>query len=95
MDSPDLRWTTRGDAVLLICRGRTAPHVWRIALVVGALLTVVNQGAVILSGQVDAGTLARIAANVVIPYTVSSLGLLRAFRQDAAPAAAARGDVTP
>ena len=84
---PDLRWCTTGEAVLIICRGRTLPSVWRIALVVGTLLTAVNQGAVLLSGQVGAVTLARVVANYVIPYTVSSLGLLRAYRTPDGPPA--------
>ena len=83
---PDLRWRTTGQAVLIICRGRTFAAVWRIAVVVGTLLTVVNQAAVLLSGHVAAVTAARVAANYVIPYTVSSLGLLRAYRVTNDPA---------
>jgi hypothetical protein len=67
-------------AVSIICRGRTLSSVWKIALIVGALLTAVNQGAVLASGHLGGLTLARVALNFVIPYAVSSLGLLRAFR---------------
>jgi len=47
-----------------------------IALLVGLLLTVVNQLQVFLEGQVTAATWARCAANFVIPLVVSNLGLL-------------------
>ena len=76
----DLRWSTHRQAAVLICRGRTLSSVWRIALVVGTLLTVVNQGGVLASGHAGAATAVRGLANYVIPYTVSSLGLLRAYR---------------
>lgn len=77
---PDLLWSTPRQAAALVCRGRTLPSVWRIALVVGTLLTAVNQGTVLTAGHPGAATWARLAANYVIPYTVSSLGLLRAYR---------------
>ncbi len=48
----------------------------RIAFVVGLVLTAVNQGAVILGGNASTLTWARAAANFLIPFVVSNLGLL-------------------
>ena len=47
-----------------------------IALVVGTLLTVVNQGDVILSSQANLGTWLKAGTNFAIPFLVSNLGLL-------------------
>lgn len=51
-----------------------------VALVVGTLLTVINQGDRILDGDVDAVASLRIAANFVIPFCVSSIGFISARR---------------
>ncbi len=48
----------------------------RIAFVVGLLLTAINQGAVILGGDASTMTWVRSAANFLIPFVVSNLGLL-------------------
>lgn len=50
----------------------------KIALVVGTLLSLINQGDVILAGSVDALTWLRVVANYVIPWAVSTLGFLSA-----------------
>lgn len=47
-----------------------------VAVVVGVLLTAVNQLEVILDGHAGAGTWIRCAANFLIPFVVSNLGLL-------------------
>ena len=54
----------------------------RIALVVGTILTLINQLDVILKG--DAGTLTWIKAglNYCVPFIVSNLGLLAGKRAD-------------
>lgn len=76
----DLAWRTPAQAAWLICRGATFPTASRIALVVGTILTIVNQGAVLASGDHTTSTLLRVAANYVIPYVVSSLGYLASHR---------------
>lgn len=48
----------------------------RIALVVGGLLSAVNQGDAIVAGRLDSITLLRITANFVIPLVVSNLGAM-------------------
>ena len=47
-----------------------------IALVVGTLLTLFNQGDVILAGQASAVTLLKGTTNYLTPFVVSNLGLL-------------------
>jgi hypothetical protein len=48
----------------------------RIALIVGVVLTAINQGDVIASGDTTAATWARCALNFVVPFLVSNAGLL-------------------
>ena len=50
----------------------------RLALLVGLILTAVNQLQVLLEGRADAATWVRCAANFVIPFIVANLGLLSA-----------------
>lgn len=76
----DLTWSTWGQCASLIARGRTLRPSARIALVVGTLLTVVNQFAVLASGDHTPATLARVLANYAIPYIVSSVGFLSSYR---------------
>jgi hypothetical protein len=58
----------------------------RIALVVGLVLTAINQSGVLLSGHAGAATFVRCGLNFVVPFVVSNLGLLggRANRTDQA-----------
>ncbi len=77
---PELAWSTAWDATRLICRGATFRTASRIALVVGTLLTAVNQGTVLAAGHAGAATVLRVVANYLIPYAVSSLGYLAPFR---------------
>ena len=64
-----------------------------IALVVGTGLALVNQGAELISGRADAATALRLVANYAIPYVVSSVGYLRARRDDAAAPSADAADL--
>lgn len=51
-----------------------------VALVVGTLLTVINQGDRLASGDIDAVLILKIAANYLIPWCVSSVGYISARR---------------
>jgi hypothetical protein len=53
-----------------------------IALVVGTILTAINQADVILRGDATATTVAKCALNYVVPFIVSNLGVLTAARTD-------------
>ncbi|MEP6953369.1 MAG: nitrate/nitrite transporter NrtS [Solirubrobacteraceae bacterium] len=73
-------------AALAYCRRREhVRRTARIALVVGLLLTAVNQGAVIVSGDASALTWGRCAVNFLIPFVVSNLGLLGGRAAQPAP----------
>lgn len=80
-DRPELVWSTPVDACVLIAKGVTFRTASKIAVVVGTLLTVVNQASVIASGEASLATWARTAANYLIPYTVASIGYLTPFRR--------------
>lgn len=53
---------------------RTIP----IAIVVGVVLTAINQGSVLIAGHANGATWIRVALNVVVPFVVSNVGLLSA-----------------
>jgi hypothetical protein len=57
---------------------RTIP----IALVVGTILTLINQSDVILSGDATTATWVKCALNYCVPFVVSNLGLLAAKRAE-------------
>ena len=80
-ERPGISWSTPLDACVLIAKGATFRTASKIALVVGTLLTVVNQGSVIASGDPSLATWVRTVANYVIPYTVASIGYLTPFRR--------------
>lgn len=80
-DRPEISWSTPLDVCVLIAKGATFRTASKIALVVGTLLTLVNQGSVIASGDASLATSLRTAANYLIPYTVASIGYLTPFRR--------------
>lgn len=55
------------------------------ALVVGSILTAVNQGTVIFGGNMSPALIARVAANYLVPFFVSSIGYLAAGRDSDSP----------
>jgi hypothetical protein len=74
----------RGRAALDACayclERRNLRRTVRIAIVVGIILTLINQGSVITTGQATAATWARCAVNFIVPFLVSNAGLLSARR---------------
>lgn len=72
----DLSWSRPSQALLLVVRGATARTCGPVALLVGTVLTAVNQGGALLHSRAGATDAARAAANFAIPYCVSSYGLL-------------------
>lgn len=87
--APTVQWSRYREAVGLVVSGATFGAAWRIALVVGALLTTVNQGGVLLAGEATTTTWFRVVANLAIPYVVASCGFLGACRVDTASGSAA------
>jgi hypothetical protein len=84
-------WSSPLEAVALIARGYTFKTASKVAIVVGTLLTLVNQATVIAAGHVGPVTWVRVGFNYAIPYTVASIGYLAPFRRrEAAPVSRAR-----
>lgn len=73
-------WRTPREAAALFLRGATVRTAAPTAVVVGTVLSSVNQGTVVIDGSVSAATWARIAVNYLVPFLVASLGWLSARR---------------
>lgn len=79
-------WSTPIEACRLILRGVTFRTCVRVAIVVGTILSAVNQGSVIVGGDASAVTWLRVSVNYLVPFVVSSIGYLAPFRcREAAP----------
>ncbi|MEM9532755.1 MAG: nitrate/nitrite transporter NrtS [Pseudomonadota bacterium] len=55
----------------------------RVALVVGTVLVIINQGGVIAAGEATAGTWVRSALTYLVPYLVSTHASVSAVRSAA------------
>jgi hypothetical protein len=68
------------DAIAVCCRRANLRRTIKIALVVGTVLTAINEGDVLIHGQASATTAVKIAFNFMIPFIVSNLGVLAGDR---------------
>jgi hypothetical protein len=68
------------DAVRFCARREHLRRTVKIALVVGLVLTGINEGDVIASGDATAATGVKIGLNFVVPFVVSNLGMLAGRR---------------
>lgn len=75
-------WSTRREELVLLLRGATVRVSWRVALVVGTLLSALNQGSVILAGDAAWPTWTRVAVNYLVPFVVASIGYLAGCRTE-------------
>lgn len=75
-------WSTANEAARLCFGPSLLRRTVLTALVVGVLLSLVNQAHVVAGGRADAGTWLRVAANFAIPFVVSNVGALAATRRD-------------
>jgi hypothetical protein len=73
-------WTRRTEAVGLVLRGRTARTAGPIAAVVGTVVSLVNQGDVLINGHATGITALRMIVNYIVPFIVASLAYLSACR---------------
>lgn len=73
-------WSTRREALGLFTHGVTVRTALPTALVVGTILSTVNQAAVIAGGDAGAATWARVGVNYLVPFLVASIGFLSARR---------------
>jgi hypothetical protein len=74
------RRRTAREAVSFCMQRRNLRRTLSIALVVGVVLTAINQGGVISSGHATTATWIRCVLNFVVPFLVSNAGLLSARR---------------
>lgn len=77
-------WATPREGVRVLLARSTLWRTLRIALVVGTLLSLINQGDLIAAGEANAMMWLKVFANYMIPWAVSSLGSLSATRTAAA-----------
>ena len=61
-------WSSRREACVLILRGVTFTTCGRIALVVGTILSIVNQGAMMIDGDTTVMTSVRVGFNYLVPF---------------------------
>ncbi len=73
-------WARPRDAFRQLLAGATARMCLPVALVVGTLLSLVNQSDVVVAGMADGVVAAKVAANYAIPFLTSSVGALLAVR---------------
>lgn len=73
-------WSRPRDAVGLFLAGATLRTAWKVAVVVGTVLSAVNQGTVLVDGKATAATWVRVGVNYAVPFLVSSVGFLSACR---------------
>ncbi|AXT86029.1 hypothetical protein C6I20_13095 [Aeromicrobium sp. A1-2] len=79
-DPSHLSWSRHRQLVALLLQGATWRVSSRASLLVGTLLTAVNQGDQIVGGTIGWVGGARIAANYAIPYMVAGVGFLSGYR---------------
>jgi hypothetical protein len=79
---PTGRWAAAVDAAAYCARPAHLRRTLAIAAVVGVVLTVANEGDVMLSGAATLGMALKVVANFVTPFIVSNLGLLSGRRRD-------------
>lgn len=79
--SPAASWSTGREALGLFARGVTVPTAVPTALVVGTVLSAVNQAGVIGGGDATAATWVRVGVNYLVPFLVASVGFLAACRR--------------
>jgi hypothetical protein len=70
------------EAVRICLRPEHLRRTVKIALVVGTILTIINQLDVIIGGDATARTGVKIGLNYCVPFIVSNLGLLAGKRAE-------------
>lgn len=68
------------DALAYVAQRRHLRRTIPIAIVVGIILTLINQESVIAAGHGTTATWVRCALNFIVPFLVSNAGLLSARR---------------
>ena len=80
-DGDGPRWSTWREALAVVVQPQLLRRTLSIAVVVGTVLSLVNQGHLLARGDADGATWGRVAANYAIPFLVSNVGALSATRR--------------
>jgi len=80
MVEPQLSWSTPRECARLFTHGVTVRTAGPVALVVGTILSAVNQGSTIAEGAATWVTWIRVGVNYCVPFIVASIGFLSACR---------------
>jgi hypothetical protein len=75
-----LTWSGGRECVRLFLRGVTVRTAGRVALIVGTVLSAVNQGSTVVDGNATWVTWVRVGVNYCVPFVVASIGFLSACR---------------
>jgi hypothetical protein len=78
-------WSKPAAAARLFLRGITVRPCVPVALVVGCVLSAINEGGVVVTGRAGWLTWVQIGLNFVVPFLVSSYGYLAAARVSPQP----------
>lgn len=65
----------------IAARASVVARALRVALLVGLLLIAINQGDVLLSGEVTSRTLVKLLLTPLVPYLVSTFSSVSAIRE--------------
>ncbi|TKB09658.1 nitrate/nitrite transporter NrtS [Desulforhopalus sp. IMCC35007] len=75
-------WQTWEEAFHLFLNGATLYSCIPVAIIVGFILSIINQSDVILSGLATSITWLKVGMNFVVPFCVSSYGFLKGCRSE-------------
>ena len=75
------QWSSFAEALGLVARGRTVRTALPVALFVGTVLSLVNEGTAEPQGRFTLGVILRVITNFVVPFCVASYGYLSASRR--------------
>lgn len=79
--APTQTWSTPLEAIRIVFLRTTLRRTIPIALVVGTVLSLINQAGVVFGGEATLVTWVRVGANYLVPFCVSSAGFLSATRR--------------
>lgn len=88
------RWRSWPQAMRLVTSPAMLRRTVLIALVVGTILSIVNQAYVVSAGRADSATWMRIGANYVVPFLVSNAGAFAATRDLSDPTNSSEKETT-
>ena len=78
-DAP--QWSNLAEACGHVARGRTARTALPVALFVGTVLSLVNEGVAVFQGRFTLAVVVRVVTNYVVPFCVASFGHLATSRR--------------